>query len=86
MTISSLSTSPTIAATSTSKLVELANGEYTAASVSVDPTDATKLGLVKENDGNFGTQAPVAASSPSAAEQSSSGVQAALLNLTLGGT
>jgi len=36
----------------------LANGEYTAASVESDQTDALKLGLVKEKDGNYGTTQP----------------------------
>ena len=65
----------------------MADGEYTAASVAQDPTDAAKLGLVKEKDGNYGTSAPsqVQASS-SASSSSSSGVQAALSTLTLGGS
>ena len=76
-------------ASSSSKLVKLANGEYTAASVSADQADATKLGLVKEKDGNYGTKTPstttVASAAPGAA-QSSAGVQSALLSLQLGGT
>jgi hypothetical protein len=38
--------------------VKLANGEYTAASVSSDQKDALKLGLVEEKDGNYGTTSP----------------------------
>lgn len=78
--------------TTSSKLVELANGEYTAASVSADQTDATKLGLEKEKDGNYGTQNPSSAKSPSAvattgstAASASAGVQSALTSQTLGG-
>ena len=33
-------------------LAKTGNGEYTAASVAADPTDAAKLGPVKEKDGN----------------------------------
>lgn len=72
---------------STGKLVELANGEYTADSVSSDQTDATKLGLIKEKDGNYGTSKPADTKpSASAAAQSSSNVQWALTSLTLGGS
>ena len=89
--MSSLSVSASVIAgtsstATSSKLVQIANGEYTAASVSADPTDANKLALVKEKDGNYGTQAPSSvASGSSASAQSSTGVQAALSNLTLGG-
>ena len=82
--------------TSTAKLVKLANGEYTAASVSADQADALKLALVKEKDGNYGTSASKdgSASKPaakpldvsgSAASSSSAGVLSALNDLTLGG-
>ena len=71
------------AAPATAKLVQLANGEYTAASVAKDPTDAAKLGLTREKDGNYGTQA---ATFTTAAATSSSGTQAALTTLTLGGS
>jgi hypothetical protein len=81
----SVSALPASTSTSTAKLVELANGEYTAASVSADPTDAAKLGLVKEKDGNYGVATAPAASGGTAAAQSSSGVLAALASLTLGG-
>ena len=63
----------------------MSNGEYTAASVTADPTDAAKLGLTKEKDGNYGTQAAPVAASSSASTQSSAGVQAALTTLSLGG-
>jgi len=46
-------------ATTTSHLIRLASGEYTAASVAEDPKDALKLALVKEKDGNYET-APAA--------------------------
>jgi hypothetical protein len=80
----SISTSMSSTATSTSQLVKLANGEYTAASVAKDPTDATKLGLMREKDGNYGTQSPSQVAT-SAASASSSNVQAALTTLKLGG-
>lgn len=67
------------------KLVRLANGEYTAASVSADQSDASKLGLVKEKDGNYGTKSSSLSAGMSAAAQASSGVQAALTSLKLGG-
>ena len=38
-----------------------------------------------QKDGNYGTQAPTVSASSSASTQSSSGVQAALTTLTLGG-
>ena len=89
--MSSLSVSVSVIAgatsttTTASKLVQMANGEYTAASVTADPTDAAKLGLTKEKDGNYGTQSTQVAAGPSASTQSSNGVQAALTTLTLGG-
>ena len=70
----------------TKGLQKTANGEYTAASVTANQADATKLGLVKEKDGNYGTaSAPGLASTGSAAASSSSVVQAALTSLTMGG-
>ena len=74
------------AGASASKLVKLANGEYTASSVSADQTDATKLGLVKQKDGNYGTKSVAVTASAPAASQSSAGVQSALLALTVGGS
>jgi hypothetical protein len=68
------------------QLVKTANGEYTASSVSSDESAATALGLVKEQDGNYGTTAPSpVAAGGTPASQSSSGVQSALMSLTLGG-
>jgi hypothetical protein len=69
---------------SSSALVKLANGEYTAASVSKDQKDAQKLGLIKENDGNYGTTPP-APTGAAASAQSSSTVLASLSSLNLGG-
>jgi hypothetical protein len=66
--------------TTSSQLVKLANGEYTAASVTADPKDATKLGLVKEKDGNYGTTPP-AATNP----KSSTAVLSSLATMKLGG-
>ena len=66
--------------------MQLANGEYTAASVAADQTDATKLALVKEKDGNYGTSAPKQVAPRTATSSSvSGGVQTALSFLTLGG-
>jgi hypothetical protein len=69
---------------SSSQLVKLASGEYTADSVASDKSDSTRLGLVKEKDGNYGTTPPPATESAAAA-QSSSTVQAGLPSLKLGG-
>jgi len=80
MSISAL----TSAGGSSSALVKLANGEYTAASVDKDQKDALKLGLVKETDGNYGTTPPASAGS-AASTQSSSTVLASLTSLKLGG-
>ncbi len=76
------SSSPTTS--SAPKLVETANGEYTADSVRKDAKDAAKLGLVKRADGNYG----IGSGSPaaSAAARSSAATQAALTTLTLGGS
>ena len=65
---------------SSPQLVRLANGEYTAASVTADPKDASKLGLRKEHDGNYGTKPPASASA-----QSSPKVQSMLTSMNLGG-
>lgn len=72
----------TIGSAAGSQLVKLANGEYTAASVTADAKDAAKLGLVKEQDGNYGTTAPA----PSSANaKSSSTVLSTLTSMNLGG-
>jgi hypothetical protein len=72
------------ASPSSAGLVKLANGEYTAASVDSDPTAATQLDLVKENDGNYGTTPP-APPGGVAASQSSAAVLTPLASLSLGG-
>ena len=77
MTVSAVSSGA-----ASSQLVKLPNGEYTAASVTADPKDATKLGLVKEKDGNYGTTPPVPANPVS---KSSPGVLASLSTMKLGG-
>lgn len=72
--------------TSSNSLVKTANGEYTAASVQKDQTDAAKLGLVKMKDGNYGTGQQTSSTTASAAARSSSPTQLALTTLTLGGS
>jgi hypothetical protein len=67
------------------QLVKMASGEYTAASVASDQTDANKLGLIKEKDGNYGTSQPPVTPSATAAAQSSPAAQSVLTTLTLGG-
>ena len=66
------------------KLVRLATGEYTALSVVANFHDAAKLGLVKAKDGNY-VRPPILPSPDYAMAQSTSGVQAALTTLPLGG-
>ncbi len=51
MTVSAISSVTDAAA---AQLVRLPDGEYTQASVFCDPTEASKLALVKEADGNYG--------------------------------
>jgi len=63
----------------------MTDGEYTAASVLSDESAALNLGLVKQQDGNYGLANPNISVSASTAAQSSSGVQSALASLTLGG-
>jgi hypothetical protein len=67
------------------RLTELANGEYTAASVAVDVTAAIRLGLVKQPDGNYATTPPPAPAGVVAAAQSAPGVLSAVVALPLGG-
>jgi hypothetical protein len=75
-----------VPAAAAATLIKLENGEYTAASVAVDPVEATKLGLVKEPDGNYGTPppAPVPAEEP-ATVKSSPAVLNTLASLKVGG-
>ena len=69
----------------TSRLVQLATGEYTALSVGANFPEAAKLGLVKAKDGNY-VRPPIIPSPACASVQSTSGVQAALTTLPLGGS
>ena len=71
--------------TSVNSLAKMGNGEYTAASVAADPTDANKLGLVKEKDGNYGTSAPAQVEPSSSSSAVSNNTQSALSGLVLGG-
>ena len=80
MSISAITSTATPSAT----LVQLANGEYTADSVDKDQADATKLGLQKEKDGNYGTTPPAPTDSAAAAKSSST-VLSSLPSLSLGG-
>ncbi len=73
-----------ITSVSSATLVKLENGEYTAPSVAADPIAAAKLGLVKENDGNYGV-VPPAPIDAAAAGHSSPAVLASLTSLSLGG-
>jgi len=82
MSISALTSTST--ATAAAGLVQMASGEYTADSVAKDQKDATRLALVREKDGNYGTTPPAPTES-SAAAQSSSTVISSLSSLTLGG-
>lgn len=81
MTISAMQSS---AGVSVSALIKLTSGEYTAASVAADPKDATRLWLVKQQDGNYGA-ATSYPSTGSPEAQSSSGVMGSLDSLSLGG-
>ncbi len=79
MTVSAISSATDAAAAA--QLVRLPDGEYTQASVIGDPTEAARLALVKEPDGNYG-RPPLP---PPAIAQSSSPVLATLDSLKLGG-
>ena len=84
MSVSFVSVAATTTASS-SQLVQLANGEYTADSVAKDQKDAIRLNLIKEPDGNYGTTPP-APTGRSAAVRSSSNVHASVSSLKLGGS
>ena len=81
MTISAV---PSSIGASAPGLIRLITGEYTAASVVADPKDASRLWLVKQQDGNYGTTSPARASG-SAMGQSSRTILASLDSLRLGG-
>ncbi|WP_237476555.1 hypothetical protein [Lichenibacterium dinghuense] len=67
-------------------LIRVLADEYTPASVAADPSDASRLDLVRAADGNYATP-PLAAFGvlAAAAAASSAGVQAGLYGLRLGG-
>ena len=81
MTISAL---PSSVGASAPGLVRLIIGECTAASVVADPRDASRLWLVKQQDGNYGTTSPALVSGL-ATDQSSRTILASLDSLRLGG-
>jgi hypothetical protein len=81
MTISAL---PSSVGASAPGLIKLITGEYTAASVVADPRDASRLWLVKQQDGNYGTTSPALVSGL-ATGQSSRTILASLDSLRLGG-
>ena len=66
-------------------LLKLANGEYSAASVVTDPSDAVKLNLIRARDGNYASLLFSGIVPASATANSSAGVQSALSSLVLGG-
>ena len=70
--------------TAAAKLVKLVDGEYTASSVMSDPRDASRIGLVKQPDGNYGAPTPPPSAAARAA-QSSPTLLATLESLRLGG-
>ena len=87
MSAKSVSATSVSAAANALALFKMANGEYSASSVATDPIGAQKLQLMRLGDGNYG---PLAVFAPSAfmaapAFRVSTGVQAALHGLTLGG-
>jgi hypothetical protein len=81
MTISAL---PSSVGASVPGLIRLITGEYTAASVVADPRDASRLWLVKQQDGNYGPTSP-ATLAGSATGQSSRTVIVSLDSLRFGG-
>lgn len=64
--------------TAVSSLQKTANGEYTAGSVAMNPNEAFRLFLTRQDDGNY-----AALSSPLA--RSTNGVRSAIFSLNLGG-
>jgi hypothetical protein len=79
-----ISVMPSSAGFSAAALIKLTSGEYTAASVAADPKDASRLWLVKQQDGNYGaTTSSPSGGSPEA--QSSWAVMGSMDSLTLGG-
>jgi len=85
MTSISSSSLSLVSSATAAHLVQKAYGEYSAASVLSDEKAALNLGLVKEQDGNYGRAYPNVSAGESAAARSSSAVQSALASLTLGG-
>lgn len=81
-----MSATPTSAASSVHGLVRVLLREYTSASVSANPLDASRLDLVRLRDGNYAepSLAPFDMVG-SAALRSSASLQAGLSALTLGG-
>ena len=75
-----------LGAAPTLSLVRVLADEYTAGSVAADPSDASRLDLVRADDGNYRSP-PLAAFGvlAAAASRSSAGVQAGLYGLRLGG-
>jgi hypothetical protein len=85
MSLSTLSSSAVSPVVNAMALYKQANGEYLAGDVASDYSAATKLGLVRLPDGNYGSLLSAILAPASAAANSSSGVQSALSNLVLGG-
>jgi hypothetical protein len=85
MSLSTLSSAAASSVVNAMVLYKQANGEYSAGDVASDYSAATKLGLVKLPDGNYGSLLSAILAPTSAAANSSSGIQSALSNLVLGG-
>ena len=81
------STSGATAVINAMTLSKLANGEYSASSVATDPIDANRLSLTRLKDGNYASLlfASLGTIATPPAYNSSTGIQAALTNLVLGG-